>query len=113
MKAAKKMFKTDYVEGARMMADLQKDGEALATYGAFKGMDGMLDRIAKMYLGAKSVDEAVLCRQALVDYKAGMVDVLGKADDASRAKAMEALGARMEDFWKRYMAMQPEVQPNR
>lgn len=110
VKEAKKTLKTDYVEAARLMADAQSDSNAFATYQMFKQMDGNFDKIVKFYLGAKTPDEAALCRQAVLDYKAGMVKVLQAPDAATRAEAMNSLGNVMQGFTQKYIPMQ---QPNR
>ena len=106
VKEAKKTLKTDYVEAARLMADAQSDSNAFATYQMFKQMDGNFDKIVKFYLGAKTPDEAALCRQAVLDYKAGMVKVLQAPDAATRAEAMNSLGNVMQDFSQKYAPMQ-------
>ena len=106
VKEAKKMAKTDYVEAAQLMADAQSDPNAFATYQMFKQMDGNFNKIVKFYLGAKTPDEAALCRQAVLDYKAGMVKVLQSPDAATRAEAMNSLGNVMQDFSQKYVPMQ-------
>lgn len=110
VKEAKKMAKTDYVEAAQLMADAQSDPNAFATYQMFKQMDGNFNKIVKFYLGAKTPDESALCRQAVLDYKAGMVKVLEAPDAATRSEAMSNLGNVMQDFTQKYVPMQ---RPNR
>ena len=110
VKEAKKMAKTDYVEAAQLMADAQSDPNAFATYQMFKQMDGNFNKIVKFYLGAKTPDEAALCRQAVLDYKSAMVKVLDAPDAATRAEAMGNLGNVMQGFTQKYVPMQ---QPNR
>lgn len=110
VKEAKKMAKTDYVEAAQLMADAQSDPNAFATYQMFKQMDGNFNKIVKFYLGAKTPDEAALCRQAVLDYKSAMVKVLDAPDAATRAEAMGNLGNVMQEFTQKYVPMQ---QPNR
>lgn len=110
VKEAKKMAKTDYVEAAQLMADAQSDPNAFATYQMFKQMDGNFNKIVKFYLGAKTPDEAALCRQAVLDYKSAMVKVLDAPDAATRAEAMGNLGNVMQGFTQKYIPMQ---QPNR
>lgn len=106
VKEAKKTAKTDYVEAAQLMAEAQSDTNAFATYQMFKQMDGNFNKIVKFYLGAKTPDEAALCRQAVLDYKAGMVKVLQSPDAATRAEAMNSLGNVMQDFSQKYVPMQ-------
>lgn len=106
VKEAKKMAKTDYVEAAQLMAEAQSDPNAFATYQMFKQMDGNFNKIVKFYLGAKTTDEATLCRQAVLDYKAAMVKVLDAPDAATRAEAMGNLGNVMQEFGDRYGRMQ-------
>lgn len=110
VKAAKKAAKTDYVEAAQMMAQAQSDPEAFTTYQLFKQMDGNFNKIVKFYLGAKTPDEAALCRQAVLDYKSAMVKVLEAPDASTRADAMNSLGTVMQSFTQKYIPMQ---QPNR
>jgi len=110
VKEAKKMAKTDYVEAAQLMAEAQSDPNAFATYQMFKQMDGNFNKIVKFYLGAKTHDEAALCRQAVLDYKSAMVKVLDAPDAATRAEAMGNLGNVMQEFTQKYVPMQ---QPNR
>ena len=110
VKEAKKMAKTDYVEAAQLMADAQSDPNAFATYQMFKQMDGNFNKIVKFYLGAKTPDEAALCRQAVLDYKSAMVKVLDAPDAATCAEAMGNLGNVMQEFTQKYVPMQ---QPNR
>lgn len=106
VKEAKKTAKTDYVEAAQLMAEAQNDPNAFATYQMFKQMDGNFNKIVKFYLGAKTPDEAALCRQAVLAYKAGMVKVLQSPDAATRAEAMNSLGNVMQDFSQKYVPMQ-------
>ena len=101
------MAKTDYVEAAQLMAEAQSDPNAFATYQMFKQMDGNFNKIVKFYLGAKTPDEAALCRQAVLDYKSAMVKVLNATDAEERANAMQSLGLLMQDFTQKYSAMQP------
>ena len=110
VKEAKKTAKTDYVEAAQLMADAQSDPNAFATYQMFKQMDGNFNKIVKFYLGAKTPDEAALCRQAVLDYKSAMVKVLEAPDASTRADAMNSLGTVMQGFTQKYIQMQ---QPNR
>lgn len=110
VKEAKKMAKTDYVEAAQLMADAQSDPNAFATYQMFKQMDGNFNKIVKFYLGAKTSDEAALCRQAVLDYKSAMVKVLDAPDAATRAEAKGNLENVMQEFTQKYVPMQ---QPNR
>lgn len=110
VKEAKKMAKTDYVEAAQLMTEAQSDPNAFATYQMFKQMDGNFDKIVKFYLGAKTPDEAALCRQAVLDYKSAMVKVLDAPNAATRAEAMGNLGNVMQEFTQKYVPMQ---QPNR
>ena len=93
-----KAAKTDYVEAAQMMAQAQSDTEAFTTYQQFKQMDGELDKIAKMYLGAKSSEEAALCQQTMLGYKSAMVNVLDATDAEARAKAMSRISVLMQNF---------------
>ena len=106
VKEAKKTAKTDYVEAAQLMAEAQSDPNAFATYQMFKQMDGNFNKIVKFYLGAKTPDEAALCRQAVLDYKSAMVKVLEAPDAATRAEAMGNLGNVMQEFGDRYGRMQ-------
>lgn len=95
---AKKKAKTDYVEAAQLMAEARSDSKAFETYQMFKPMDGYFNEIVKLYLGAKTPDEAALCRQAVLDYKSAMVKVLEAPDVSTRAEAIDSLRAVMQDF---------------
>lgn len=110
VKAARKMAKTDYVGASQMMSAAQSDQQAFATYSAFKQLDKALDKVAGFYLAAKTQEEAALCRQMLIDYKAGMVNVLQASDEATRTKAMSDLSSMVQDFSEKYAAMQPKPQ---
>ncbi len=107
VKAAKETAKTDYVEAARMMQDLQN--EDMRTYQAFKQLDGQLDKIAKNYLNAKTPEEAALCLQTIIDYKKAMVNVLGATDIESQAAATRNLSEIMQNYMQKYTAMQPQL----
>ena len=95
---AKKKAKTDYVEAAQLMAEARSDSKAFETYQMFKPMDGYFNEIVKLYLGAKTPDEAALCRQAVLDYKSAMVKVLEAPDVSTRDEAIDSLRAVMQDF---------------
>ena len=113
VKAIKKDMKDgkiDYVKAAQMMSAVQSDREAFATYQAFGQMDGMLNKIAKMYIDSKTQEEAALCQKAMLDYKSAMVKVLDASDAESRTQAMQNLSGVMQDFSNKYVPMQ---QPNR
>lgn len=97
---AKKKAKTDYVEAAQLMAEARSDSKAFETYQMFKPMDGYFNEIVKLYLGAKTPDEAALCRQAVLDYKSAMVKVLEAPDVSTRAEAIDSLRAVMQGFAK-------------
>ena len=109
VKEANKAGKTDYVQQAEMMDAVYADKD-YETYETFKTLDKELDDIVKCYLGAKTPDEAALCRQAVLDYKSAMVKVLEATDEAQRQAAMGSLGTMMQDFYGKYNSMQ---QPNR
>ena len=113
VKEARKSVKDgdiDMVQFAEIMRDLQSDQESWRDYTQFKTLDKKLDGIVKKYLGSKSADEAALCRDAMLDYKKGIVRVLEAPDDATRADAMNSLGTVMQEFTQKYVPMQ---QPNR
>lgn len=97
---AKKKAKTDYVEAAQLMAEARSDSKAFETYQMFKPMDGYFNEIVKLYLGAKTPDEAALCRQAVLDYKSAMVKVLEAPDVSTRDEAIDSLRAVMQGFAK-------------
>ncbi|MDY2622932.1 MAG: LPD1 domain-containing protein [Alloprevotella sp.] len=97
---AKKKAKTDYVEAAQLMAEARSDSKAFETYQMFKPMDGYFNEIVKLYLGAKTPDEAALCRQAVLDYKSAMVKVLEAQDVSTRDEAIDSLRAVMQGFAK-------------
>lgn len=97
---AKKKAKTDYVEAAQLMAEARSDSKAFETYQMFKPMDGYFNEIVKLYLGAKTPDEAALSRQAVLDYKSAMVKVLEAPDVSTRDEAIDSLRAVMQGFAK-------------
>ena len=107
VQAARKAAETDYVKAAEIMATLQKDPQTFATYQMFKQTDSMYDKIAKLYMGAKTPEEASLCLRTMVDFKAKMVDALDNVGTDKAGQAMQRLGAVMQDFSQRYAAMQP------
>ena len=105
VKSARKALeenKIDYVKYAEMMrsiqSSIQSDTNAFETYQMFKPMDGKFNEIVKSYLGAKTSDEAALCRQAVLDYKSAMVKVLEAQDVSTRDEAIDSLRAVMQDF---------------
>lgn len=105
VKSARKALeenKIDYVKYAEMMrsiqSSIQSDTNAFETYQMFKRMDGKFNEIVKSYLGAKTPDEAALCRQAVLDYKSAMVKVLEAPDVSTRDEAIDSLRAVMQDF---------------
>ena len=105
VKSARKALeenKIDYVKYAEMMrsiqSSIQSDTNAFETYQMFKPMDGYFNEIVKLYLGAKTPDEAALCRQAVLDYKSAMVKVLEAPDVSTRDEAIDSLRAVMQDF---------------
>lgn len=107
VKAAKATAKTDQAEGLRMMNELHSDTASFTTYTVFKKLDTNLGKIAKMYLGAKTTEEASLCQQAVIDYKAAMVDVLNATDETARNEAAARLTSIMQEFSTKYTALQP------
>lgn len=107
VQAARKAAGTDYVKAAEIMATLQKDPQTFATYQTFKQTDSMLDKIAKLYMGAKTPEEASLCLRTMVDFKAKMVDALDNVGTDKAGQTMQRLGAVMQDFSQKYAAMQP------
>ena len=100
------------VERQMLLEDIQHymAGDTGSFYGLFKTYDKGLGDLAKMYLSAKTPDEATLCRQAVLDYKAAMVKVLDAPDEDARAEAIGDLGNVMREFAEKYAPMQ---QPNR
>jgi hypothetical protein len=87
-------------ERKKILGDIQyymSEG-AGSYYQMFKQMDGNFNKIVKFYLGAKTPDEAALCRQAALDYKSAMVKVLDAPDAATREEAMGNLGNVMQEF---------------
>lgn len=107
VKAANKAAETDYVKAAEIMATLQKDPQTFATYQMFKQTDSMLDKIAKLYMGAKTPEEASLCLRTMVDFKAKMVDALDNVGTDKAGQTMQRLDAVIQDFSQKYAAMQP------
>jgi hypothetical protein len=104
VKAAKKMAETDYLRAAQMMASAQ-DSKNFTIYEEFKYMDGNLDRIAKLYLKSKSIEEANLCKETMLRYKSAMVEVLDARTEDERKEAMNSLSEVMQDFSKKYESL--------
>lgn len=107
VKAARKAAKTDYVKAAEMMSSLQDEAQKFATYKVFKQADSALDKIAKLYMEAKTPQEASLCLGAMLDFKAKMIAALDNAGTDKSGQAMQELGGVMQDFMQKYAAMQP------
>ena len=107
VKAARKAAKTDYVKAAEMMSSLQNEAQKFATYQVFKQADSALDKIAKLYMEAKTPQEASLCLGAMLDFKAKMIAALDNAGTDKSGQAMQELGGVMQDFMQKYAAMQP------
>ena len=104
VKAARKLVKTDYVKAAQMMASAQ-DSKDFTIYEEFKYMDGNLDRIAKLYLKSKSIEEANLCKETILKYKSAMVEVLDAGTEEERKAALGTLSGVMQDFSKKYESL--------
>ena len=98
VKAAYKMNKEDHLKAAQMLTDAQKDAERFKTYRYFKALDDTLDKIVKFYLGSKTPEEAALCQETIINYKAAMVEVLDAKTEKDYTDAMQTLSSVMENF---------------
>lgn len=112
-KEAKDLMKTDYAAAAQAHAALQNDPD-FGVYQRFGSLDKQLARISKMWLSAKSPEEAALVSSTIPAYRAGMVKVLQAETVEAQQSAMSELTTLMNEFYAKYQAMQPNpMQPNR
>ncbi|MBD5327920.1 MAG: JAB domain-containing protein [Bacteroides sp.] len=112
-KEAKALMTTDYAAAAQALAAIQQDPDFLI-YQRFGSLDKQLGRIAKMWLTAKSPEEAKLIAETIPDYRAGMVKVLQAETTEAQQLAMAELSTLMNGFYNKYQSMQQEpMQVNR
>lgn len=110
---AKALIKTDYAAAAQAQAELQQDPN-FGVYQRFGNLDKQLSRISKMWLTAKTPEEASLVAETIPAYRAGMVKVLQAESTEAQQSAMSELTELMNDFYSKYQAMQPQpMQVNR
>lgn len=109
VKAVKKLMETDYVAGAQAHAALQQAPD-FGLYRRFGALDKQLGRISKMWLTAKTPEEATLIASTLSDYRAAMVRALQADTEESQQSALSELTTLMNDFYAKYQGMQP-MQP--
>jgi hypothetical protein len=76
VKAANRAKKSDYVEYARLMSELQSDSQKYRIYETFKSMDKDLDKLVKSYLNATEASEADSLKREIERFKADMVKAL-------------------------------------
>lgn len=107
------LMQTDYVAAAQAHAALQQDPD-FRLYQQFGALDQQLGRISKMWLTAKSPEEANLVASTISSYRADMVKVLQAETIEEQQKSMQELTTLMNDFYSKYQAMQPKpMQLNR
>lgn len=104
--AADKAAETDYVRSAEMWSAIEKDAKTYDTYEVFRDADSELDDIVKCYMSAKTPQEANLCQEAIIAYKAKMVAALNNVGTKKEDASMNELDAVAEDFYRKYDAMQ-------
>ena len=104
--AADKAAETDYVKSAEMWSAIEKDAKTYDTYEVFRDADSELDDIVKCYMSAKTPQEANLCQEAIIAYKAKMVAALNNVGTKKEDASMNELDAVAEDFYRKYDAMQ-------
>lgn len=109
-KEAKELMKTDYAAAAQAHAALQQAPD-FGLYQRFGALDKQLGRISKMWLTAKTSEEATLVASTLSDYRAAMVRVLQAETVEDQQSAMSELTTLMNDFYTKYQGMQPKRVP--
>lgn len=107
VREANQLMKTDFIKGAEAHARVQQDPD-FGLYRRFGQLDGELDRISKMWLTAKTPEEAALVASTISSYRAGMVKVLQAETVESQQSAMSGLTTLMNDFYTKYQGLQPE-----
>lgn len=110
VKEAKALMKTDYAAAAQAHAMVQQDPD-FGLYQRFGALDKQLGRISKMWLSAKSPQEAALVASTITGYRAGMVKVLQAETAESQQGVMSELTALMNDFYAKYQGMQAKQVP--
>ena len=112
-KRAKELTQTDYATAAQAHAELRQDPD-FPIYQRFGSLDKQLGRISKMWLTAKSPEEARLIAETIPAYRAGMVKVLQAETAESQQSAMAELTILMNGFYAKYQAIQLQpIQVNR
>ncbi len=113
VKKANALMQSDYAAAAQAHAVLQQDPD-FRLYQQFGALDQQLGRISKMWLTAKSPEEANLVASTITSYRAGMVKVLQAETAEEQQKSMQELTTLMTDFYSKYQAMRPQpMQLNR
>lgn len=108
VKAAEDMAKKDYVKAAAMYQVLKKDVEGLRIYKMFqggkgqRGLNSYFEELVDLYMNARNVEEAGILRDAVLDYKAGMVRIMGATDERKAAEELAVLESKMRVFEKAY-----------
>ena len=109
-KEAKELMKTDYAAAAQAHAALQQAPD-FGLYQRFGALDKQLGRLSKMWLTAKTPEEATLVASTLSDYRAAMVGALQAETAEVQQSAMSELTTLMNDFYTKYQGMQPKRVP--
>lgn len=105
MKAYRDALKDDYAEAAEIMTEIQKDPKSLSIYQRYTSMDRQLDKLAKMYLKAKSAKEMIAYKKMMITYRDAMAKSLEAKGEAAQEKAM----ADMEDLLEGFAEEQAEM----
>ncbi len=107
------LMKTDYAAAAQAHVELLQDPD-FSLYKLFDHYDRQLAHISKMWLSAKTPEEAALISSTIPAYRAGMVKVLQAETAEVQQSAMAELSTLMNEFYAKYQAMQPTLmQSNR
>ena len=108
VKAAEDMAKKDYVKAAAMYQVLKKDVEGQRIYKMFqggkgqRGLNSYFEELVDLYMNARNVEEAGLLRDAVLDYKASMVRIIGATDERKAGEEWAALQSKMGVYEKAY-----------
>ena len=108
MKAYRDALKDDYAEAAEIMTEIQKDPKSLSIYQRYTSMDRQLDKLAKMYLKAKSAKEMIAYKKMMITYRDAMAKSLEAKGEAAQEKAM----ADMEDLLEGFAEEQEKLYEN-
>lgn len=113
VKKANTLMDTDYVAAAQAYADLEQDPD-YEIYEDFDDLDDELKELSKLWLNAKTPEEANLVSSTITSYRTAMVRYIQAKTAEEQQKSMQELTTLMNDFYSKYQAMQPKpMQLNR